>query len=89
MSTNNFNITPAFSIIGRNIVKDKLLIRINQTTLNNTFITIYNSLGQKIITYKVQNINLLPLNVSHLSNGIYYVVASNPDSKPLKFIKSN
>jgi len=89
LSTNNFNITPAFSIIGRNIVKDKLLIRINQTTLNNTFITIYNSLGQKIITYKVQNINLLHLNVSHLTNGIYYVVASIPDLKPLKFIKSN
>ncbi len=89
LSTNNFNTTPAFSIIGSNIVKDKLLIQINQPALNNTFINIYNIFGQKIVAYKTQNLSLLQLNVSQLTNGIYYVVASNSNLIPLKFIKSN
>ncbi|RLD28264.1 MAG: hypothetical protein DRI75_07215 [Bacteroidetes bacterium] len=89
LSTNNFNLKQAFSIIGSNIVKNELSIQIDATFFESDFVYIYNTLGQKIITYKVQDINLLRVNVSNLSNGLYYVVASNSNLKPLKFIKSN
>ncbi|MCH7524303.1 MAG: hypothetical protein IIC74_04665 [Bacteroidetes bacterium] len=89
LSTSNFNITPTFSISGSNIVKDKLLIQLNTIAFKSDFIFIYNILGQKIESYKVQNLNLLQLNVSNLSNGIYYIVASNFNLNPLKFIKAN
>jgi hypothetical protein len=89
LSTNNFNIKQAFSIIGSNIVKNELSIQIDTAIFKSDFVFIYNTLGQKIETYKVENINLLRINVSNLSNGLYYVVTSNSNLKPLKFIKSN
>lgn len=69
-------------------MKKKLLIQINPLLFKSNYLTIYNTLGQKITSAKTQNINLLQLNVSNLSNDVYYVVASNSDLNPLKFIKS-
>ena len=89
LSANNFNLKQTFSIKGSNIVTNKLLIQINPLLFKSNYLTIYNTLGQKIISVKTQNINLLQLNVSNLTNGVYYVVASNNDLNPLKFIKSN
>lgn len=89
LSVDNFNIKEAFSIIGSNVVRDELLIHIDPTLFNNTSIYIYNILGQRIATYKPQNINLLQINVSNLTNGIYYAIASDNNLNPLKFIKSN
>ena len=89
LSANNFNLKQTFSIKGSNIVTNKLLIQINPLLFKSNYLTIYNTLGQKIISVKAQNINLLQLNVSNLTNGVYYVVASNNDLNPLKFIKSN
>ena len=89
LSANNFNLNQAFSIKGSNIVTNKLLIQINPTLFNSKYITIYNTLGQKITTVTAHNINLLQVNVSNLSNGIYYVTASDTNLNPIKFIKSN
>ena len=89
LSANNFNLKQAFRIKGSNIVTNILLIQINPLLFKSNYITIYNTLGQKLTSVKTQNINLLQLNVSNLSNGVYYVVASNTDLNPLKFIKSN
>jgi len=89
LSVNNYTVKQKFNIIGSNIVSDELLIEINPTLFDSDFVFIYNTLGHKIETYKVKNINLLQVNVSNLSNGIYYAVASNSNLKPLKFIKSN
>lgn len=89
LSTNNFNLNRTITIIGSNLVKDKLSIQIDAITFKSDFIFIFNTLGQKTATFKVQNLNLLQLNVSNLSNGIYFIVASNYDLKPIKFIKSN
>ncbi len=89
LNTTNYKLTQAFNIIGSNLVTDKLSIQIDTNKFKSDFIHIFNTLGQKIESYKVQNLNLLQLNVSNLSNGIYYIAASNYDLKPLKFIKSN
>jgi hypothetical protein len=89
LSTTNSKLTQAFTIIGSNLVTNKLSIQIDTNKFKSDLIFIFNTLGQKIGSYKVQNLNLLELNVSNLSNGIYYIVASNYDLKPLKFIKSN
>ena len=70
-------------------MKKKLLIQINPLLFKSNYLTIYNTLGQKINTHKTQNINFLQINVSNFSSGIYYVVSSNSNLKPLKFIKSN
>jgi len=70
-------------------MKKKLLIQINPLLFKSNYLTIYNTLGQKITSSKTQNINLLQLNVSNISNGVYYVVALNNDLNPLKFIKTN
>lgn len=67
----------------------KLSIQIDTNKFKSDFIFIFNTLGPKIGSYIVQNLNLLQLNVSNLSNGIYYIGTSNYDIKPLKFIKSN
>lgn len=89
LSVNNYSVQQKFNIIGSNIVRDELLIKINPTLFDSNFVFIYNTIGQKIAIYKMQHINLLQVNVSHLTNGIYYIVASNSNLKPLKFIKSN
>ncbi len=89
LSTNKFVLEQPFSIIGSNLVNNTLSLQINTTTFESDFIYIFNTLGQKIATIKIQNLNLLQLDVSNLSNGIYYIVASNYNLKPLKFIKSN
>ncbi|MCK5402452.1 MAG: T9SS type A sorting domain-containing protein, partial [Flavobacteriaceae bacterium] len=89
LSTRNVNLKQAFTIKGSNIVTNTLLIQINPLLLNSKYLTVYNTLGQKITTVKTQNINLLRLNVSNLSNGVYYIVASYDNLNPLKFIKSN
>jgi hypothetical protein len=89
LSATNYKITQAFTIIGSNLVTNKLSIQIDTKKFKSDLIFIFNTLGQKIGSYKVQNLNLLELNVSNLENGIYYIVASNYDLKPLKFIKSN
>jgi len=89
LSATHYAVKQAFNIIGSNLVTDKLSIQIDTNTFKSDFIFIFNTLGQKIESFKVENLNLLQLNVSNLSNGIYYIAASNYDLKPLKFIKSN
>ncbi|VAV83309.1 Endonuclease/exonuclease/phosphatase [hydrothermal vent metagenome] len=89
LSTISYTLTQAFRILGSNLVTDKLSIQIDTNKFKSDFIYIFNTLGQKIESFKVENLNLLQLNVSNLSNGIYYIAASNYDLKPLKFIKSN
>ena len=89
LSTTNYKLAHGLCILGSNLVTDELSIQIDTNTFKSDFIFIFNTLGQKIESYKVQNLNLLQLDVSNLSNGIYYIAASNYDLKPLKFIKSN
>jgi Pregnancy-associated plasma protein-A/Secretion system C-terminal sorting domain len=51
-------------------------------------LTITNSLGQSIMTRKVENNDNLNINTSSLSNGIYFITISNENyTKTLRFIK--
>ena len=44
-------------------------------------------LGQKIEEIQIQPRNLIELNVSYLSSGMYYIATNNKNIEPLKFIK--
>ena len=88
LSTESFNVTNAFEINGSTIVSEWLELQFDPIKLNAKSIHIFNTLGQKVDSYSIKNLNQLKINVSKWTNGIYYVVTSNSSVQPLKFIKN-
>jgi hypothetical protein len=65
-----------------------LTIRTATTTLPDSY-TLYNSLGQTIISVKINSEAYLTVNTSAYSNGVYFIkVDAGSESKTLKFIKN-
>ena len=76
----NFNIFP-------NPVKDELFIRTENGKLP-TQLYITNMLGQRIFSKSINSKNDLNLNVSGLSNGMYFLsLKSNQSNQTIKFLK--
>ncbi|HLV15124.1 MAG TPA: T9SS type A sorting domain-containing protein [Xanthomarina sp.] len=76
-----------FQIIGSNIVENLLEVKINKSTFSSNKLYIYNTLGQVVKVIPLDHSNRLSIDVSHLSNGLYYIHMSNTNVQPLKFIK--
>lgn len=85
LSTDSFTLTDALTIQGSNLVSSLLQLEIQQGTFKDTSLYIYNTFGQLIQTFSVENTNTLTIDVSQLSDGMYYIVTQS--QKPLKFIK--
>lgn len=75
-SKNEFTLFP-------NPVKDYLTIQSSENTIDS--ILVLNTLGQEILYFDGRNTLSRTIDVSHLSNGMYYVVLNGNTSK--KFIK--
>ncbi len=88
LSIDEYNIDNTFRIIGSNLVSERLHIGLEPHNVKSRTFSIYNYLGQQVLKHPITNLNQYSVNVSNLTNGIYYVVLSNNESKPLKFIRN-
>lgn len=71
-----------------NPASDRLTIAINDNVLIPDSYSIFNSLGQTIISQEINSTQDLNINIAHLSNGVYFIKVSKDNStKTLKFIK--
>lgn len=87
LSAEEFAAIHPIQVMGSNVVSDWLNLQLSSVEPNIDYISIYNTLGQKIENYKIENYSQLKLDVSNFSVGVYYIIASNRTSKPIKFIK--
>lgn len=87
LSTSTFEIIENISFIGSNLVDNNLQLKINPLKTKDSTFQIYNTYGQLITTFNVEDLNLININVSNFLDGIYYITTLNNSSKPLKFIK--
>jgi hypothetical protein len=79
----------SFQILGTNIVKNQLKIKVNGKPTFGNYVSIYNTVGQRIETISITENNELIINTASYSNGMYYVALNSITVKPLKFIKVN
>ncbi|WP_347921922.1 hypothetical protein [Pontimicrobium sp. SW4] len=86
LSTKTVAFKNGITIEGSNLVDEVVNLKI-QPQLNINKLAIYNFLGQKMEEHQVKDRNLVKLNVSYLSSGMYYITADNNITEPLKFIK--
>ncbi len=84
-TSNSVNSQKLFYIETNDINYDELIIYIKESK-GNEQITIYNSIGLKIYTFKVSK-NELRINIKDLCNGIYYI-KSNKRKKIIKFFNN-
>jgi hypothetical protein len=78
-----------FEIVGTNIIQNQIKIKfVSQSNLSKN-LNIFNALGQRVKTVAVNSSYSYEISVSELSDGIYYILPSNAQVEPLKFIKIN
>lgn len=87
LNTSTFEITESVSFIGSNLVDNTIQLKLNPSKIKDNTFQIYNTYGQLISTFNVEGLNQIRINVSNLSDGIYYITTQNNSSNPLKFIK--
>lgn len=71
------------------LVSETLKIRMGSNVLEKVSFEIYNVVGQKLLEYRSINEKYISIDVSQLSNGIYYLKSNLPDSPTFKFLKSS
>ena len=74
-----------YEIIGTNIISNTLNLHTNNQLLTTKKLNIFNTLGQLIMTIAVDNTETHLVDVSYLSNGLYYITTPNFQVEPLKF----
>lgn len=86
--------TPEFSLESKSIflentvVQNKLNVQIKFNNSENTTFEIFNVLGQKLMEINSNSENI-QIDVSQLSNGIYYLKTNLPTSRTFKFLKTS
>lgn len=78
-----------YEIIGTNIISNTLNLHTNNQLLTTKKLNIFNTLGQRVMSINVDNSETHLVDVSHLSNGLYYITTPNLYVEPLKFVKVN
>lgn len=71
------------------LVKNVLNIRLNPNFENDSNFEIFNLVGQKLVEHRSQNQQYISIDISQLSDGIYYLKSDIKNSPPLKFLKSS
>jgi len=87
LTTQEFTVTNPLKLINGNIISNQLEIQLKDTTLEIKELSIYNVLGQRVLTQSANNSLNFKIDVSMLSNGMFYVVTNNKSIKPVAFIK--
>jgi len=88
LNIQSYNID-SFQIIGTNVIENTLTISINNKNQSAKKLCIYNTLGQVVKTVPLDSSKNMSLDVSYLSNGLYYISIPSIDVQPLKFVKIN
>ena len=88
LNIKSYNID-SFQIIGTNVIENTLNISINNQNHSAKKIRIYNTLGQVVKTVPLGSTKNISLDVSYLSNGLYYISIPSLNVQPLKFVKIN
>jgi len=78
-----------YEIIGTNIISNTLNLHTNNQLLTTKKLNIFNTLGQLVMTITVDNTETHYVDVSLLSDGLYYITTPNLYVEPLKFVKVN
>ncbi len=86
LTTASKNFENVFKFYTSNIVENEIGIEIPNSNFINETIYIYNLLGKLVIKKQLNEKNQVLINVTNLTNGIYYITSSNTTT-PLKFIK--
>lgn len=76
-----------YEIIGTNVISNTLNLQTNNQSFTNKQLNIFNTLGQLVRTIPLNNEEMHSIDVSNLSNGIYYITTPNFNVEPLKFVK--
>jgi hypothetical protein len=87
LSNEDFTLVQPIKIHGSSVVSNWLELHFSMLQPHIDYISIFNTLGQQMDSFKIDNMNSMKINVSNLSVGVYYITASNRSSKPIKFIK--
>ena len=78
-----------YEIIGTNVISNTLNLQTNNPSFTNKKLNIFNPLGQLVKTIRLNNREMHRIDVSNLSNGLYYITTPNWKVEPLKFVKVN
>ncbi len=89
LSLDTFQVSQSiFEIIGSNIVNSKIELKITKPLPFTTNLNIYNTLGQVMKNTPLNSETIL-IDISFLSEGIYYISLPKINVQPLKFVKVN
>lgn len=80
---------PIITFTKGNLLSTTLFLSVNNNLNKTRLLNIYNILGQKVKSIKINNRSLIEEDISLLANGLYFIKMENSTAKPLKFIKSN
>lgn len=90
LNTENFTFESAQPFkLRSSLVRENLQISVNMNFSQTLRFTIYNVLGQKILESSTHKKDEIAIDVSSLSNGIYYIKSNIPNTPTLKFLKSS
>jgi endonuclease/exonuclease/phosphatase family metal-dependent hydrolase len=88
LNVSDFEVSTYFTL-KQTLINDELTLYISSTELKNKALIMYNTIGQKVKTLQTTSNDIQYFDVTDLSNGIYYLRASNLSITPLKFIISH
>ncbi len=71
------------------VVKERLKIHLGSNVSEEVSFGVYNIIGQKLLEHRSVNQQYISIDVSQLSNGIYYLKSNLPNSPTFKFLKTS
>ncbi|WP_369993268.1 T9SS type A sorting domain-containing protein [Winogradskyella sp.] len=80
--------TVSYFNLEKNVVDSELIVYVNSPELFNQDLNIYNALGKIVGTFQTNTGQHQVFDITHLSNGIYFLGFDNLTHKPTKFIVS-
>lgn len=86
LSIDEFMVQQPIEFNGSNIISNTLQLKINNNSLSNQTLNVYDSLGKLIKTINTKNSIYINEDVSMLASGMYYIVLPQIYMKPLKFV---
>lgn len=76
-------------LLEKTVVKENLNLHLDSSISGSLSLEIYNALGQKLLEYSSKNEQFISIDVSHFSDGIYYLKTNLQNSQTFKFLKSS
>jgi hypothetical protein len=87
LATEEFTTSENLFQLDKTIVSEKLQITISQFTDAPTAFTIFNALGQKVLEVSSKDQTTVLIDVSFLSEGVYYLKTNLHNTQTIKFLK--